>query len=98
MILGASPDSVEKQRKFKQKYELPFTLLADTRHELAEACGVWGEKRFMGKKYMGVTRSTVIIDPAGRVARVFEKVTPLGHAKEVAVALEALKGSAARSG
>lgn len=96
MILGASPDSVEKQRKFKQKYELPFTLLADPQHVLAEACGVWGEKSFMGKKYMGVTRSTVIIDPTGRVARVFEKVTPLGHAREVSRAIEESRGSAAR--
>lgn len=87
---------MEKQRKFKAKYELPFTLLADVEHRLAEACGVWGEKSFMGRKYMGVTRSTCIIDPEGVVARVFEKVTPLGHAGEVATAIDELKASAAR--
>lgn len=96
MILGASTDSVEKQRKFKQKYKLPFTLLADPAHLLAEACGVWGPKVFMGKKYMGVTRSTVIIGPDGTVARVFEKVTPLGHAREVAQAIEDLKRATSR--
>lgn len=91
MILGASPDSVAKQAKFKQKCELPFTLLADVKHELAEACGAWQLKHFLGKSYMGVVRSTVIIDPAGKVARVFEKVSAAGHAAEVGGALEQLR-------
>ena len=69
MILGDSPDSVEKQAKFKEKYRLPFTLLADKDHKIAEAYGAWQEQSMMGKKYMGIVRSTVIIDPQGQVAR-----------------------------
>jgi peroxiredoxin Q/BCP len=65
---------VEKQAAFKKKYNLPFTLLADKDHKIAEAYGAWQEKSMMGKKYMGIVRSTVIIDPQGKVARVFEKV------------------------
>lgn len=91
MVLGASPDRVEKQAKFRTKNELPFVLLADPEHRLAEAYGVWQQKRFMGKKFMGVVRTTYLIDPAGQVARVFESVKPAGHAAEVAQAIEALK-------
>ena len=91
MILGASPDSVARQAKFKGKFALPFTLLADEQHTLAEACGVWQLKTFMGRKYMGVERSTVIIDPGGLVARAFSKVGAAGHAAAVASALESLR-------
>jgi peroxiredoxin Q/BCP len=91
MILGASPDTVAKQAKFRKKYELPFALLADKEHTLAEAYGVWQQKSFMGKKFMGVARTTYLIDPAGKVARVFEGVKPAGHATEVADALERLQ-------
>ena len=92
MILGASPDSVEKQAKFKAKYHLPYTLLADTDHKIAEAYGAWQEKSLMGKKYMGIVRSTVIIDPNGKVARVFEKVKDAAaHPVEVEAALEELQ-------
>jgi peroxiredoxin Q/BCP len=92
VILGASPDSVEKQAKFKAKHHLPFTLLADTDHAIAEAYGAWQQKSMMGKKYMGVVRSTVIIDPEGEVARVFEKVKDAGvHPAEVEVALRDLQ-------
>ena len=91
VILGDSSDSVAKQAKFKKKYDLPFTLLADEDHAIAEAYGVWAEKSFMGKHYMGVERTTFIIAPDGRVARVFEKVKPLGHAAEVAEALTVLR-------
>ena len=91
MILGASPDSVEKQAKFKAKFDLPYALLADKDHAIAEAYGAWQEKSLMGKKYMGVVRSTFIIDPTGNVARVFEKVKDAGaHPAEVEVALEDL--------
>ena len=91
MILGDSPDSVEKQAKFKAKYNLPFTLLADDDHAIAEAYGAWQEKSLVGKKYMGIVRSTVIIDPNGKVARVFEKVKDAaGHPADVAAALEEL--------
>ena len=82
-----SPDTVSAQAKFKQKFELPFTLLADTDHSVAERYGVWKEKMNYGKTYMGVERTTFLIGKDGRVTRVFAKVTPKGHAEEVAAAL-----------
>ena len=92
VILGASPDSVAKQAKFKEKYDLPFTLLADKDHVIADAYGAWQEKSMMGKKYMGIVRSTVIIDPQGKVAHVFEKVKDASvHPAEVEVALKELR-------
>ena len=94
MILGVSPDPPAKHRKFKAKYELPFTLIADTDHRVAEAYGVWVEKNMMGRKYMGIARTTFVIDRVGRIAKVFEKVNPLGHAKEVAEAIEELRAHA----
>ena len=87
-LFGISPDGVESHQKFKRKYDLPFPLLADTDHAVAERYGAWGEKSMYGRRYQGILRSTVIIDEAGRVAKVFEKVKPKGHAKEV---LEALR-------
>lgn len=95
MVLGASADSVTKQAKFKKKYELPYALLADTEHTLCEAYGVWQEKTFMGKKFMGVVRTTYLIDPAGKVAHVFEKVSPAGHGAEVLARLKELQGARA---
>lgn len=92
MVLGDSPDSVEKQAAFKKKYDLPFTLLADKDHKIAEAYGAWQEKSMMGKKYMGIVRSTVIIDPQGKVARVFEKVKDAAsHPADVENALQELE-------
>jgi len=83
---------VEKQANFKKKYNLSFTLLADKDHMIAEAYGAWQEKSMMGKKYMGIVRSTVIIDPQGKVARVFEKVKDAAtHPAEVADALKELE-------
>jgi thioredoxin-dependent peroxiredoxin len=82
-VLGVSPDGVKSHQKFKKRYDLPFTLLADTEHAVAEAYGVWKQKSMFGKKYMGVERTTFLIDPKGRVAQVFEKVRPVGHAEEV---------------
>ena len=90
VILGVSPDPVAKQEKFKKKHDLPFTLLADTEHSVAERYGVWKEKSFLGKKYWGNARTTFVIDSTGRIAHVFESVKPLGHAEEVAEALAAL--------
>lgn len=83
MILGASPDTVAAQAKFKAKYDLPFTLLADADHALAEQYGVWKEKTMYGKASMGVERTTFLIGPDGRVKHVFGKVKPAGHADEV---------------
>jgi thioredoxin-dependent peroxiredoxin len=89
VVLGVSPDGEESHAKFKQKYELPFTLLADTDHEVAEAYDVWGEKTYAGKAYMGVNRSTFVIDGDGNVAKVFRNVQPAEHADQVLEALGA---------
>jgi peroxiredoxin Q/BCP len=90
VILGVSPDTVDAQARFKKKFELPFSLLADSDHAVAERYGVWKEKMNYGKKYMGVERTTFLIDKEGRLTRVFAKVTPKGHAEEVAAALEGI--------
>ena len=86
-----SPDSAASHQKFKAKYGLPMRLLVDEDHTIAEAFGVWVEKNTFGVKRMGIARTTFVIDPKGKVARVFEKVDPTGHAEDVAAALEALK-------
>ena len=83
-IVGVSPDPAKKHRKFADKYGLGFPLLADTEKALIGALGLWVEKSFMGKKYMGVDRTTVVLDAAGVIEKVFEKVKPIGHGKEVA--------------
>ena len=82
-ILGVSPDSEKSHQKFATKYKLPFTLLADTDHSIADAYGVYGEKKFMGRTYMGIHRTTFLIDEKGKIKRVFEKVKPEDHADEV---------------
>jgi peroxiredoxin Q/BCP len=87
VVLGVSPDGVASHGKFRKKYELPFPLLADEDHAVAEAYGVWGEKSMYGRKYFGILRTTFVIDEAGKVAKVFEKVKPKGHAAEVLAAL-----------
>ena len=89
-VIGVSPDSVESHRKFKEKYELPFKLLADEGHKLADKFGVWKEKSMYGRKFMGIERTTVLIDPNGRVARIFPKVRVPGHVEEVETALREL--------
>jgi peroxiredoxin Q/BCP len=78
-VIGISPDEVEDIAKFAGKYDLGFTLLADPDHAIAERYGAWGEKSMYGKKYLGVLRSTFIVDPDGKVARVFPKVQPKKH-------------------
>jgi peroxiredoxin Q/BCP len=87
VVLGVSPDEEESHAKFKRKYDLPFTLLADSDHAVAERYGVWGEKSFAGKKYMGVNRSTFVIDAEGNVKKIFENVKPATHADDVLAAL-----------
>jgi peroxiredoxin Q/BCP len=89
VVLGVSPDDEASHAKFKEKYELPFTLLVDNGHEVADAYGVWGEKTYAGKTYMGVHRSTFVIDADGNVARVFHDVKPAEHADQVLEALGA---------
>jgi thioredoxin-dependent peroxiredoxin len=83
VVLGVSPDGEASHARFKEKYDLPFTLLADPGHEVAEAYGVWGERSFAGRKYMGVERSTFVIDADGIVLRVMRKVDPKKHADDV---------------
>lgn len=82
-VLGVSPDSEASHKKFETKYQLPFTLLADRDHAISEAYGVWGEKKFMGRTYMGVLRTTFLIDEKSKIKKVFEKVKPEDHASEV---------------
>jgi peroxiredoxin Q/BCP len=87
VVLGISPDGEESHAKFKTKYGLPFPLLADDRHEVAEQYGVWGERNYAGRTFMGVERSTFVIAPDGTVARVMRKVDPKTHADDVLAAL-----------
>jgi peroxiredoxin Q/BCP len=89
VVLGVSPDEESSHVKFKQKYGLPFTLLADPDHQVAEQYGVWGERKYMGKTYMGVERSTFLIDEDGRIAKVMRRVKPDTHAERVLEALAA---------
>ena len=91
-VLGVSPDSAESHRKFKEKYDLPFTLLADPDHEVSELYGVWQEKTYAGRKYMGVVRSTFVIAPDGTVEKALYGVRADGHADLVLEALEAPTG------
>ncbi len=90
MVFGVSPDSAKSHRKFREKYQLPYNLLVDEGHRLAEAVGIWKEKTLYGVKYMGVERTTVIIDRNGKVAKIFPKVQIDGHVEEVAAAVAAL--------
>lgn len=87
VVLGVSPDNVRSHSKFRDKYQLPFRLLADDDHQLAEAFGVWAEKKMWGHKYMGVLRTTFVIDPKGKVVKVFEKVKPANHAADILAAV-----------
>jgi peroxiredoxin Q/BCP len=87
VVLGVSPDSAKKHEKFRDKYKLPFTLLADEDHAVAETYGTWVEKSFAGRKYMGVERSTFVIDADGNLAKVMRRVKPDTHADDVLAAL-----------
>ncbi len=83
VVLGVSPDSVESHKRFREKYGLGFRLLSDPDHKVAEAYGVWQLKSMYGRKYWGIARTTFVINEKGRIARIFEKVKPAGHAAEV---------------
>ena len=87
-ILGVSPDTTKSHEKFKQKYKLPFPLLADEDHAVCELYGVWGEKQFMGRNFLGVLRTTFLIDANGKIKRVFEKVRPAEHSAELLAAIK----------
>jgi peroxiredoxin Q/BCP len=86
-VLGVSPDGVKSHDKFKLKYQLPFALLSDPDHRVAEMYGAWGEKKMYGKAYMGILRSTLIIDEQGKILKVFPKVEPKEHSREVLAVL-----------
>lgn len=88
VVFGISADSLSSHQKFSEKYKLPFPLLSDERKEVLKAYGVWKEKSFMGKKYMGIERMTFIIDEKGTILRLFEKVKVKGHTEEVIACLE----------
>ena len=95
VVLGVSPDTAKDQKKFVDKYDLPFTLVADADKKICNAYGVMQEKNMYGKKVMGVARTTFIIGPDGKIKRIFEKVKPEGHAEQVLEWLkEAQKGAA----
>jgi peroxiredoxin Q/BCP len=88
-IIGVSADTVASHKKFATKYKLPFTLLADPEKGMLKAYGVWGMKKFMGREYDGIRRSSYLINPEGKIAKVYEKVNPITHAEEVRKDLEA---------
>ena len=90
VIVGLSPDEAPAQQKFATKYDLPFTLVPDPQHAIAEAYGVWTEKSMYGRKYMGIDRSTFLIDSEGKIAAVWRKVNVPGHIEEVKAAIAEL--------
>ena len=91
IVLGISPDTAKSHDKFKLKFSLPFTLLSDREHAVAELYGAWGEKKMYGRTFMGIIRSTFVIDEEGKIVKVFPKVRPKNHSQEV---LEVLAGLA----
>ena len=90
VVLGVSPDSIESHRKFKKKNRLPYRLLSDEGHRLADVFGIWKEKTLYGRKYMGVERTTVIINSNGRIAKIFPKVQIPGHVEAVEAVIRSL--------
>lgn len=97
-VWGISPQGPASKRSFREKFGLPFVLLADTDHAAAEAWGTWVEKENYGRTYMGNARRTFLVDPDGRIVRTWPKVKPEGHAAEVLSALDEAQAAAARSG
>ncbi|MCJ7661461.1 MAG: thioredoxin-dependent thiol peroxidase, partial [Anaerolineales bacterium] len=87
VILGVSPDTPKSHLKFKNKYDLPFTLLADSDHKVCDLYEVWGRKKFMGREYDGVFRTTFLIDPLGNIINVFENVKPANHSEQILAAV-----------
>lgn len=89
-IIGISPDDIKKHKKFEEKFELPFTIIADTDHSIIDKFGVWGEKQLYGKKYLGLHRTTFLIDEKGMIKKVFLKPKSKQHAEEILQAWEAI--------
>ena len=90
-VLGMSVDSVKSHKKFEKKYKLPFTLLSDDEKEVVKKYGVWGKKKFMGRVYEGTLRTSFLIDPKGKIAKIYEDVNPVMHAAEVLADMKTLK-------
>lgn len=90
-IFGVSVDSVKSHKKFEKKYGLPFTLISDEDKKIVKAYGVWGKKKFWGREYMGTLRTSFLIDPKGKIAKIYEKVDPETHAEEVLADLKKLQ-------
>ena len=86
-VIGVSPDDEKSHGKFEKKFGLPFPLVADPDHKIIDKYGVWGEKQLYGRQYMGLHRTTFVIDETGKIAKIFSKVKPAGHAAEVLAAL-----------
>ena len=93
VVLGVSPDSVESHKKFAEKFSLEFPLLADVEKSVVTAYGVWGEKKFMGRTYMGTMRTSFLIDPEGKVVKVYENVKPKEHTDEVLADLQTIQSN-----
>jgi len=91
VVLGVSADSVKKHAKFAEKYKLPFTLLADEEKVAINAYDVWAKKKFMGREYMGILRNSFLINPEGKIAKIYEGVKPADHAEEVLADAKAMK-------
>jgi peroxiredoxin Q/BCP len=94
-VFGISADNAKSHRKFADKFQLPFALLADEQKTVIQAFGAWGRKRFMGREFDGILRQSFLVDPKGRIAKVYDKVKPEGHAEEVLADVLALKGGPA---
>jgi len=90
VVFGVSADSVAKHKKFAEKYTLPFVLLSDENKDIIKKYGVWAKKKFMGREYMGILRTSFLIDPKGKIAKIYEKVKPEQHAEEVLQDLQVL--------
>lgn len=89
-ILGISPDAAAKHKKFEAKFDLPFTLIADTEHSIIDAYGVWGEKQLYGRNYMGLHRTTFVLDEKGKIKKIFLKPKSKQHAEEIIEAMQGL--------
>jgi thioredoxin-dependent peroxiredoxin len=90
-VFGVSVDSVKKHAAFAKKYDMPFILLSDEDKKLVETYGVWGKKKFMGREYNGTFRTSFLIDPRGKIAKIYEQVKPEAHADEVLADIQALQ-------
>lgn len=90
IVFGISADSVKNHKKFEQKHKLPFTLLADTDKKVVDLYGVWAKKKFMGREYMGILRTSFLINPNGKITKIFENVKPNEHAKQILTEIDSL--------